>query len=73
MDSIGIDNDGLQGLPTLVNVRSIKSIPQARGTGCNVRTTQNKHVNFFSCVGLNKVAVPKRSKVSMDSKITFAI
>ena len=67
MDSIKIDVDGSQGLPTLVSVGSDPSISQANGTVGHGGTTQNKYKRFFSCmdemsdidIGLNKVFVLK--------------
>ena len=48
MDSIEIDDDGSQGLQKSVNVRSVQSIPQARGNGGHGWSNQNKYVNLFS-------------------------
>ena len=50
MDNIEIDDDGTQVLPKSVNIVFTSSIPQERETGDHGRTTQNKHVNFFSCM-----------------------
>ena len=67
LDGIQIDDDGSQGLPTSVNVRSAPVRPQVRGAGGNGGTTQNEYVNIFSCmdemsdidIGHNDVVVPK--------------
>ena len=39
VDSIEIDYDRSQGLPTSINVRSVQSEPQARGAAGHGRTT----------------------------------
>ena len=81
LDEIQIDDDGSQGLPTSVHVRSAPVIPQARDTGGHGGTTQNKYMNFFSHmveksdidIGLTKLLFLKTSKVPIDPRITFAI
>ena len=50
MDSIEIDDDGSQGLPTSVNIRSVPFTPQARGAECHCKTIHNKYLNLFSCM-----------------------
>ena len=69
VDGIQINNDGAHRQLALVNVGSVPSIPQARGSGSDGGTAQNKYVNFFSYmdeksdidIGLNEVAVPKNT------------
>ena len=69
------NDDGSQGLPTTVNVRSAAVIPSSRGAGGHGGTTQNNNMNFFSCldeksdidIELNKVVFPKNQQDSYGS------
>ena len=76
MDSIEIDDDGSQGLPRPVNDGSAPSIPQAKDARDHGGTSQNKYMNFFSCmneksdidIGLNEVVAFKTKQCSYGSK-----
>ena len=75
-DGIDIYYDESHGLPSSINLGFASFMPQARGSGSNGWTTQNKYFNFFSCmneksgnyIGFNGVVVPKTKWGSYGSK-----